>query len=328
MIGIDIIAPHVEMITPKHDPDWAKRALLLVEECGRVSHKSEGRIKEGSAEPFIKKIAINYGHESILEHAGFTACFVGSRSMSHQLVRHRLAAITQESQRFCDYSSEKKQEDADHKFLKVIMPPSIMGGCNILWGTKVTIREDSGELVIADGGLSLRKFLMDYSQTNSIDGKWMENGYVWCQNQVRDYLAYLGARDRGIPSEDARSHLTNACKTEVYVTYNWRMWRHVLGHVKCGRALNDHAQWEIKGLFLDVLTYFEKYIPLMVSGLKEHYVQHKILQAAMLDPDEWAIFESQIFRSEVPFEVAEGEARADGIMGFWKIPITVRDASA
>ncbi|MEW6455704.1 MAG: FAD-dependent thymidylate synthase [Acidobacteriota bacterium] len=55
-----------------------------------------------SAEKFIKMIIRN-GHLSVLEHAYATFRISGgSRSFTHQLVRHRLASYTQQSQRYVD----------------------------------------------------------------------------------------------------------------------------------------------------------------------------------------------------------------------------------
>lgn len=52
------------------------------------------------ARKLIKKIRIS-GHESVLEHAGFTLGVEKlSRSASHQLVRHRIASYSQRSQRY------------------------------------------------------------------------------------------------------------------------------------------------------------------------------------------------------------------------------------
>jgi len=320
MIGIDIIPPHVEFITPKHNANWDIQSTRIIEECGRVSHKSEGRIKDGSADPFIRKIAINYGHSSIMEHASFTACFVCSRSCSHQLVRHRLAAITQESQRYCDYSSDKKQRDSQHRLLQVIMPPSVTGGSPVLWGKQVCLSEKD-ELVLGDQ--SLRSFLLDYAKTNNLPAEWMENGYIWCGHQIRDYQAYLEARERGIPAEDARSHLTNACKTTVYVTYNWRMWRHVLGDPTCGRALNTHAQWEIKSLFLEALQWFEQNIPLMVDGLRTQYLEHKAVRGLEFEQDELESLKQKLGES---FEKPEDDQ--PGIIGYWKLPIRCKGPTA
>lgn len=53
---------------------------------------------------FIRQ-RIKAGHESILEHASATFEISGiSRACSHQLVRHRLASYSQESQRYVDMS--------------------------------------------------------------------------------------------------------------------------------------------------------------------------------------------------------------------------------
>ncbi len=56
----------------------------------------------------LLKILIGSGHLSTLEHAGFTFGIDGiSRACSHQLVRHRLASYSQQSQRYVRFSSEK-----------------------------------------------------------------------------------------------------------------------------------------------------------------------------------------------------------------------------
>ncbi|MHA1410382.1 MAG: FAD-dependent thymidylate synthase, partial [Candidatus Odinarchaeia archaeon] len=54
----------------------------------------------------IKKI-IKSGHTSVIEHITFTFSIEGiSRSCSHQLVRHRIASFSQQSQRYVSYSSD------------------------------------------------------------------------------------------------------------------------------------------------------------------------------------------------------------------------------
>ncbi|CUX78022.1 Thymidylate synthase thyX [Thermococcus chitonophagus] len=54
---------------------------------------------------------LGYGHESILEHATFTFAIEGcSRVCTHQLVRHRIASYTQQSQRYQFVSSVKLKE--------------------------------------------------------------------------------------------------------------------------------------------------------------------------------------------------------------------------
>ena len=54
----------------------------------------------GQAAKLLQKI-IELGHYSVLEHASFTFGIEGvSRACSHQLVRHRLASFSQQSQRY------------------------------------------------------------------------------------------------------------------------------------------------------------------------------------------------------------------------------------
>lgn len=57
------------------------------------------------------------GHTSTLEHASFTFAIEGiSRACSHQLVRHRIASYSQQSQRYVDFSK---------KGVSFVIPPSI-----------------------------------------------------------------------------------------------------------------------------------------------------------------------------------------------------------
>ncbi len=73
----------------------------LLEHAGRVCYRSQ---KRGGAGSFLQA-RIREGHESIIEHASLTFEISGiSRVCSHQLVRHRIASYSQESQRYVDLS--------------------------------------------------------------------------------------------------------------------------------------------------------------------------------------------------------------------------------
>jgi thymidylate synthase (FAD) len=76
--------------------------LPHVERCGRICYKSEAKITGDSAPKFVENICRNR-HESVLEHSSLTAIMIGSRAFSHQLVRHRIGAYSQESMRFVNY---------------------------------------------------------------------------------------------------------------------------------------------------------------------------------------------------------------------------------
>jgi len=57
------------------------------------------------AAAFVERM-IQTGHESPLEHVSFTFAIEGmSRAASHQLVRHRIASYSQQSQRYVDESA-------------------------------------------------------------------------------------------------------------------------------------------------------------------------------------------------------------------------------
>ena len=73
------------------------------------------RIKTKDQKDFVEKL-MKMGHMSPIEHASFTFVIEGiSRVCSHQLVRHRLASYSQQSQR---YISEEKG-------FEYIIPPTI-----------------------------------------------------------------------------------------------------------------------------------------------------------------------------------------------------------
>ncbi len=74
----------------------------LIEQAGRTCYLSFDKMDDNSQAGFIKRL-IKIGHESPLEHAYATFRIKNcSRAMTHQLVRHRLMAVSQQSQRYCD----------------------------------------------------------------------------------------------------------------------------------------------------------------------------------------------------------------------------------
>ena len=83
-------------ITSEIRPDL----LEWLEVIGRKSHQSEPK---GKPEDFIRML-LRRGHESVFEHYSVTAKVLTDRGITHEIVRHRLGAYTQESTRYCDYA--------------------------------------------------------------------------------------------------------------------------------------------------------------------------------------------------------------------------------
>jgi len=80
--------------------------LRKIERYGRACYKSEDRINEDSYLKFIPMI-LERGHESMFEHEKITVRIICDRGVSHEIVRHRIAAYSQESTRYCNYSQDK-----------------------------------------------------------------------------------------------------------------------------------------------------------------------------------------------------------------------------
>ncbi len=72
------------------------------------------QMTDEKCEKLLKKL-LEMGHESPIEHASFTFAIEGiSRACTHQLVRHRIASYSQQSQRYVDSS--------DYSY---VIPPTI-----------------------------------------------------------------------------------------------------------------------------------------------------------------------------------------------------------
>ena len=92
---------NVRLIAITHSLERQGNPQDLLEHAGRVCYHST---KRGEAGRFLQN-RIREGHESIIEHASLSFEVSGiSRACSHQLVRHRLASFSQESQRYVDMS--------------------------------------------------------------------------------------------------------------------------------------------------------------------------------------------------------------------------------
>lgn len=99
---MNIIKPSVEII----DMDDYDKIVAKIEKIGRVCYKSEANISEGSGERFIANL-LRRGHESVIEHESITVRFTCDRGVTHEIVRHRIASYSQESTRYCNYTSDK-----------------------------------------------------------------------------------------------------------------------------------------------------------------------------------------------------------------------------
>lgn len=83
-----------------HTPHPEKICAAAAKLCYSQGMPQMHDLTPDKAYPFLDKIMAS-GHLSVLEHATFTFGIEGiSRACSHQLVRHRLASYSQQSQRY------------------------------------------------------------------------------------------------------------------------------------------------------------------------------------------------------------------------------------
>ncbi|RMG98387.1 MAG: FAD-dependent thymidylate synthase [Candidatus Dadabacteria bacterium] len=191
-----------------HTPDPEKTVALAARLC--YSARGVGELARDLGPDEVAALLgklVSMGHFSALEHASFTFGVEGiSRACSHQLVRHRLASYSQQSQRYVRLDEPN-----------VVVPPS----------------------VAADPARAARF-------REAVEGVW---------------ALYRELVEAGVPAEDARYLLPNACETKLVVTMNARELRHLFALRLCRRA-----QWEIRDLAREMLRAVVPVAPLLFRG--------------------------------------------------------------
>jgi len=146
---MNIIKPYARMLPPIgrsrdfFSIDDGIALLKHIEWCARISHRSEEAATEDSYDRFLRSVVLQHGDWSVVEHASVSVDFYVDRGITHELVRHRLFAFTQESTRFVNY--EKK------------MPPSFVQPTGFdeeqeaLWCASIDRIEDSYRRLILSG---------------------------------------------------------------------------------------------------------------------------------------------------------------------------------
>ena len=108
-----------------HTPDPDKTVAIAARRCYSAlpSEELDASLTEEKIQALLLKL-LKSNHLSPFEHASFTFAIEGvSRSLSHQLVRHRIASYSQESQRYVNYSD---------KDVEMIVPISIQNDSQAL----------------------------------------------------------------------------------------------------------------------------------------------------------------------------------------------------
>ena len=153
---------------------------------------------EEDIDRFVNMLS-SIGHESPLEHATFTFAIEGiSRACANQLVRHRIASYSQQSQRYVNLD----------KTFEYIIPKSI------------------------DLNLDAREIYVNAME--NLHNAYKEITNLIKDYEVATGTPEREATKKAI--EDARYVLPNACETKIVVTMNGRSLLNFLKHRECRRA--------------------------------------------------------------------------------------------
>lgn len=183
--------------TPEPEATVSMAARLCYSPVGIETLKE--RITEKDQSSFVERL-MKMGHLSPIEHASFTFAIEGiSRACSHQLVRHRIASYSQQSQRYVSEVSSSQSQDEEAVF-DYILPPSIA-------------QDEVASKVFSD-------FMKEAQRVYDLLIKRLNERGITGESA----------------NQDARFVLPNATETKIIVTMNARELLHFFRQRCCNRA--------------------------------------------------------------------------------------------
>ncbi len=214
-----------EILTPH---EVLRASLLLIETAGRTCYQSSSPITQETAKEFVRMILLR-GHESVIEHSHMAVRFSNlSRGYTHEMVRHRLCAFSQESTRYVDYA--KEAVDLEEFQLHCVVPP----------------HRDENEEVEVEVPSNIPNPEAVQLKLNIKDMFAMEEAF------------YRALRKAGWVPQDARQVLPIGIRSQIVVSCNLREWRHIFK-----MRTNKAAHWEIRGVMCALLRQVKLEIPVI-----------------------------------------------------------------
>lgn len=208
----------IKLIT--HTPEPEKVIATAAKLCYSASSVDdlESSLTDDKIKSFLEML-MEIGHESPVEHVTFTFAIEGiSRCCANQLVRHRIASYSQQSQRYVNMDQ-----------FEYVTPPSIA------YANDPTIKDAYDAFMKQSQSMydTLVKRLTEITYNVLTKDKSDEQKAI-------DYKQDMSKASKQA-NEDARFVLPNACETKIMVTMNIRSLYNFFKHRMCTRA-----QWEIR----------------------------------------------------------------------------------
>ncbi|MCD6436075.1 MAG: FAD-dependent thymidylate synthase [Clostridiales bacterium] len=217
----------VELIAHTMNPEVIVAAAAKL--CYSKVNASEimDNLDKDTVNKFIKQL-MDLGHESPIEHVSFTFAIDGvSRVLTHQLVRHRIASYSQQSQRYVKLDQ-----------FNYIIPPAIESD------------DEAKEM-----------FIKAMKQDQEYYDRLTE---ILTKKALKEYLkmGYSGKKALKLAEkkaiEDARYVFPNATETKIVVTMNARSLKNFFLQRTCERA-----QWEIREMATEMLRVVKEVAPIL-----------------------------------------------------------------
>jgi len=225
--------------TPSPEKVVASAAKLCYSQVG-VDEILEN-LDEEKTQKFLDML-MSYGHHSPIEHVSFTFAIEGvSRSLTHQLVRHRVASYSQQSQRYVRLEQ-----------FEYIIPPNIeenKKAKEIFIKSMNRTQEEYNQLVEILSAEELNNLLKEYLS---------DKGLVTLEEVDAKEYKIIKSKAEKKAIEDARYVFPNACETKIMATMNARELMHFFNHRCCNRA-----QWEIRQMAKEMLMQARKVAPIL-----------------------------------------------------------------
>lgn len=237
------MTPKVTLLT--HTPNPEQTVAMAAKLC--YSPTGIENIRDGLTEEkttsFVNMLA-DIGHASPMEHASFTFGIEGiSRACSHQLVRHRIASYSQQSQRYVDGES-----------FEFVTPPEIENTERAYKAYKKVIDMQSEAYKEIRNALVAENIKEQYGDKYTGTDEEVMNAFK--EDNKSAYSALLKKAN-----EDARFVLPNACTTKIVCTFNARSLHNFFAHRCCNRA-----QWEIRMVAEQMLLQCLKVAPALFKN--------------------------------------------------------------
>lgn len=246
------------------ETDTEIAAEQLVETAGRVCYMSFAKPRPGGNKAYIDHI-IEVGHGSVLEHAVWNILIVGvSRSLSHELVRHRAGfGFSQLSQRYVDESVAEYIE------------PDIIANyphLHAIW-KDVVLHTHEAYVMLADG-LNAKLIPAAYDDEN--EARPVDMTIEEMQKALKPETRTAVRKNA---RQAARSVLPNATETKIFITANARALRHFIelrGSRQAEPEIRKLANMLLDTMRLESPVLFGDYTTeLLPDGTREITTKHK-----------------------------------------------------